>query len=120
MTLALLFTGTAQCHSLIQRHIISDYGSLTYNYTGSVIYKKSFTYRSSRMYLYTGPSDRTLWHQSGQEIMFFKIKLMCHTMPYNSPEARIKQYFRIRPDSGIALFYNLYLYDKIQIWMKTK
>lgn len=37
MTLAVLLTGSSQCHSLIQGHIIADNGSLTNDDTVTVI-----------------------------------------------------------------------------------
>ena len=75
MTLSGLLAGTAKCHALIQRHVISDDRRLADDDAASVIDKKSLADRRSRMDLNACFPGCALRNKPRPEIMPFEIKL---------------------------------------------
>ena len=76
MTLSLFFSGSAQCHALIQSNIVSQNCGFSDDHTASVIDKKPLADRRSRMDLNACFPGCALRNKPRPEIMPFEIKLM--------------------------------------------
>ena len=106
MTLAVLLTGSSQCHSLIQGHIIADNGSLTNDDTVAVIDEKSLADLRAGMDLNAGLAHTALGNISGPEIMSAHIQLMRQSVMDHDLEAGIQKYLHGGMDRRITLLDN--------------
>ena len=74
----------SQCHSLIQFYIISDFCSLTYNHTGTMIDKEILSDGRSRVDIDSCTAMSIFRHHARDKWDLFFIKNMCQTIHVDS------------------------------------